>query len=438
MKLKILFGWSILLILSFIPVFLWFYLGPGTEELVDYSSITHSLGELTALVGMTMFALTFILSTRISFIEDIFGGLDKVYITHGILGGTTLIMILFHPILLVLKFIPDNFKQASIYLLPGSHWSVNFGIIALLGLILLISITLFTKIKYHKWKFSHEFLGLVFIFAVLHTFLVRGDASKDLIFTGYYVYAAIVSIIGVGGFSYSLFLKNRLFKVARYRIISINKKNDTTYEIQMAPEHKPIEYKSGQFIFVRFYNQNLSPESHPFSIASKSNNPIIKIIVKNLGDFTSRLIHLKVGDEVSIEGPYGRFNYKTNLDKDQVWIAGGIGITPFIGMAKDLKDNTNFKCGIYLFYSCKNNSDFVCLNELKEIEQKVDKFKVVLWASNLRGYLKVNDIMESSGGLKNKEFYLCGPEGFKNGIIKNLIKSGVSKNRIHTEEFGFR
>lgn len=436
MRLRTVFGWSILLLLSFVPVFLWFFLGPGSRELIDYSSITHSLGELTALIGMTMFALTFILSARISFLEDIFGGLDKVYITHGILGGATLMMILSHPILLILKFIPNNLKQAALYLLPSSHWSVNFGIIALLGLILLISITLFTRIKYHRWKFSHEFLGLVFIFAVFHTFLVRGDSSADQIFTGYYAYAAIVSIIGLFGFSYSLFLKNRLFKAAKYRVISINRLDKDTYDIRMTPEHKPLEYKSGQFIFVRFYNEKLSKEVHPFSIASRSNNPTIKIVVKNLGDFTSRLTHLEVGDYISLEGPYGRFHYKAK-DSDQIWIAGGIGITPFLGMAEDLESN-DCKGRIHLYYSCRQGSDFVGLERLKQIEHKVGNFRLILWNSGMKGHLTLRKIYEISGQFEGKDFYMCGPSGLKHGMVKQLLKTGVPKSKIHAEEFEFR
>ncbi|RMF54674.1 hypothetical protein D6745_04545 [Candidatus Woesearchaeota archaeon] len=436
MRLKTFLGWAVILLLSFTPAFLWFFLGPGAEELTSFSSITHSLGELTALVGMTMFALTFMLSTRIRFIEDVFDGLDKVYVAHGILGGTAFILILFHPILLVLKFIPENFKQAAIYLLPSSHWSVNFGIIAIIGFIILISLTLFSKIKYDDWKFSHEFLGLVFIFAVLHTFLVRGDASRDLIFKGYYAYAGIVSTIGIFGFSYSLLIKDRLFKAAKYKIVSIKKRNEATYEIQMAPEHKPISYKSGQFVFVRFYNERLSEEAHPFSIASKSNNPVIKLIIKRLGDFTGELLNLKVGDYVSLEGPYGRFNYEDN-DNDQVWVCGGIGVTPFIGMAEDLLFNHR-KNRVDFFYSCKESSDFVCLDELREIEQKTSNFRLIPWQSSVKGHLKVQDIIKISGSLKNKDFYLCGPSRLKKSIIKGLISFGVPKNRIHAEEFEFR
>ncbi len=438
MGLKAFLGWVFIALAALTPVFLWFYLGPGVQELGDYASLTHSLGELAGLVGMTLFALTFLLSTRITFIEDLFGGLDKVYVAHGMLGGTALILILAHPLLLVLKFIPDNVRQAAIYLLPGTHWSVNFGIIALLGMIFLIYLTLYTKIKYNHWKFSHEFLGLVFAFAVLHVFLVRGDASKDYIFAGYYYYAAAVALIGLGGFFYSLFLKGRLFKAAEYRIKAITQKSANTYELALTAEHKPIGYKSGQFVFLRFYNERLTREAHPFSIASKSNHPTLKVVVKALGDFTSRIPYLQVGGRVSVEGPYGRFNYSRKYDKDQVWIAGGIGIAPFIGMAEELADRPDLKNKIHLFYSVRDNFDLVGINELKRAEARTRHFTVIPWLSTINGYLGVKNILERSGPLEDKEFYLCGPKTLKDSIIHQLRQAGVPKRNIYEEEFDFR
>ena len=288
---KAFLGWLVIIILALIPAFLWFEFGTGISEFNDYGFSVHSLGELFGLVGMALFALTFVLSARLRFIEDIFGGLDKVYVVHGILGGTALILILFHPIFLVLKFIPSNVIQAAIYLLPSNYWSINFGIIAILGLIILVYITLFTKMRYHRWKFTHEFLGLVFIFAVLHTFLVRGTVSSDFIFNGYYIYVAVVSAIGLGAFSYSLLLKDRILKAAPY-IISDIKKTGNMIILELTPEHKPLNYKAGQAVFIRFYNEKLSKESHPFSIASKTGESAIKIVIKKLGDFTERLEHL--------------------------------------------------------------------------------------------------------------------------------------------------
>jgi predicted ferric reductase len=384
-----------------------------------------------------MFALTFLLSTRITWIEDVFGGLDKVYITHGILGGSALILILFHPIFLVLNFVPSNMRQAMIYLLPSSYWSVNFGIIALLGLITLVYLTLFTKMKYNRWKFSHEFMGLMFAIAALHIFLVRGTASKDNIFNGYYVYAAAVTAIGLFGFAYSLFIKGRLLKNAVYRIEEINRSGDF-YEVVMVPEHKPLQYKSGQFVYLRFYNERMSKEEHPFSIASKSNDFRLRIIIKKLGDFTEKLDHLTAGDKVSVEGPYGRFNYSYHGKKEQVWIAGGIGITPFLGMVQDIEDDKDLKSNVYLFYSVNDDSDFVGYNLLKEMESKSKKFRFIPWNSRKQGYLTIDRIYEHSGRFRGKEFFLCGPSRMKDGIIAGLLKQGVPENNIHEEAFDFR
>ncbi len=428
-------GWLIIAVISLIPVFLWYFLGPGPEAFTSYGSVTHAIGELAGLVAMTMFALTFVLSTRISAIEDYFGGMDKVYIAHGILGSMALMLVFVHPVFLVLRFVPENMRQAAIYLLPSAYWSVNFGIIAMIGFILLISITLFVRtLKYQYWKFTHEFLGLVFLFAVLHIFLVPFDATADNVFAGYYLYAIAVSAIGLGAFAYSLVIKNRLVKAAQYHIESIEPKGPGTSALILVPDHKPISYKSGQFIFVRFYNEKVSRESHPFTIASKSDDFRLKIVVKALGDYTSRLAHLKAGDKVSVEGPFGRFNFHRQNLRNQVWLAGGIGITPFLGMAEDMRDGHFSDIDVVLYYSVREKGDFVGLEELKSIESEMKNFKVIPWATKEKGHLKV----ESLGSLEGRDFFLCGPASFKNSLTQNLVRQGVQEKNIHTEEFEFK
>jgi predicted ferric reductase len=405
------------------------------EMIMNYANITHIFGQLSGLIGMTLFSLTFLLATRLKFIEDIFEGLDKVYLVHRVVGSAALILIMFRPIFLVLKFIPQDIALAAIYLLPGTLWSINFGIIALLLMILLIYITLYSALKYNTWKLSHRFLGIVFVFAMLHIFLVRGEASQDNIFAGYYVYTTIVSLVGGLSLIYIIFVNNLKLREVKYEVDSIDKKKDGIFSITLLPLSKPIKYKSGQFVFLRFYSQGIPKEQHPFSIASKTNSTKIRVVIKSLGDYTTQLSKLKIGSKATVEGPYGRFN-KTSKS-DQVWVAGGIGITPFLGMAADLNADMNYD--IDLYYSVKSNDEFVSLDYLKSVEKLTNgRFKVIPWVSNDMGYLGIKGIMEKSKDAKYKEFYLCGPAALKDSIVKGAMELGVSKDRIYSEEFNFR
>ncbi len=425
MKLKLVLAWTGIFIIAIIPILLLLFLGPG-----DYSSITHTLGQISGLVGMTLFALSFIFSTRAKWIENLFGGLDKVYPVHAIIGASSLVLLLAHPLLLVAKFITTNMALAAKYLLPGGLISVDLGIFALYGMIILLAITIYGKIKYNYWKFSHEFLGLLFILAILHIFLVRTTVARDYIFKGYYAYAIIVSIIGLGAFLYSL-LRKKLF-AKKYKVSKvINYKN--CFEISLEPVNKGIKFKSGQFVFVTFYNKSLPRESHPFSIAAPSGKGNVRIIAKNLGDFTGLLGKLNLGDAVRVEGPYGRFHQKGF--GNEVWVAGGIGITPFLGLAQDLKNHSSGN--IDLYYSVRSKDEFVCLDDLHELAHSNKKFRLFTWISNEQGYLSVEDI-EKHTPLKGNKFYLCGPDSLKIAIRKSLIKNNIPADDIHDERFAFK
>jgi predicted ferric reductase len=425
-------GWSAIVFLSLFPVMILFALG-SQKDLTSFRDITHALGQITGLVGMTLFALTFIFSTRLRFLEDIFGGLDKVYKVHALTGSISLSLLLFHPILLVLKFVPADISLAASFLLLSDHSSVNYGIFALIGMTLLIYLTFFSNLKYQLWKFTHEFLGLFFILAILHVFLVRDTVAQDYIFRGYYIYAAIVSIIGLLGFFYSLILRN---KIARelYQVESIEISNDSFFDINMVALKKPIKYMAGQFVFVSFFNKKVGREPHPFSIASRSGSRKIRIIAKNLGDYTDRLRYVQKGDKVKVEGPYGRFFRE--MSSDQIWLAGGIGITPFIGMAQDMGKDSKYRAD--LFYTSRKKEDFVGLDTLREAERACHKFKLHQKITDVEGYLTVDEILKKTGPAKGKEIFVCGPNQFKELMVAGFLKAGVTKEMIHLEDFNFR
>jgi predicted ferric reductase len=131
---------------------------------------------------------TIVLSTRWRFLERFFGGLDKVYQVHKRLGRWSFFLILFHPVFIAVDRLPDVpafFRAMWLYQPEGDLylWGQNFGVLALIGFAILVTLTLWVKIAYHRWKRTHEFFGLVLVIIIAHIFLVNADVARYPVLT---------------------------------------------------------------------------------------------------------------------------------------------------------------------------------------------------------------------------------------------------------------
>lgn len=418
---------QIITILSVIPVIIWFFIEPLSMRFGDFTSAMTSIGQLLGILGMTLFAITLILSGRLKIIDRYLKGLDRVYVKHHILGAISFSMLLFHPLFLVIRYITISIRDAGLFFVPFRNIPITWGIFSLTIMIILISITFYISLKYNHWKFSHKFLTLAFILAIIHTFTISSDVSRNN-FLRYYI--LIFSIIGLILSIRKAFLDKILKKKYKYKVKATTQLNEEVVEIEIAPVSKKINFTSGQFIFVSFKTNGLR-EFHPFTIASGDNENNLKLIIKNFGDFTYKIKSLKSGTEVLIDGPYGNFSYNNFENKDQIWIAGGIGITPFLSMSKVLDKDYS----VHLYYSVKDKSEAVQLGELSDFTLKNKNFKFTLWSSNESGYITAEKIKELDGDLLKKEMFLCGPPVFMENIKNQLLSLGVEINKIHYENF---
>lgn len=397
---------------------------------LNLNSITTSLGQLFGLIGMTLFSINLILAGRFKFLDKYFKGLDKVYINHHKLGAISFSLLLFHPLFLVVKYFAISIREASLFFVPFVDMPITLGIISLLLMIVLLGLTFYSKLKYHNWKISHKFMIVVFIFAILHTLIISSDIARND-FLRYYV--LILALVGLATSFHQAFLGKFLIKKLKYKIINVSKLNKDIVEIEMEPLNKKMVFNSGQFAFFSFLSERISIESHPFSISSSDKENNLKITAKNLGDYTGELKDLKSGDNVLIDGPYGNFSYKKVESKNQIWVAGGIGVTPFLGMAKTLENDYK----IDLYYSVKENKEAIHMGDLREIEQKNSNFKCNLWISSEKGYITASTILNSSNGLDDKDIFLCGPSLFMESLKNQFVSLGVDIRKIHYENFSF-
>ena len=161
--------------------------------------------------------------------------------------------------------------------------------------------------------------------------------------------------------------------------------------------------------------------------------------MKISGRFTKIASELKKGDEIIVEGPCGIFNFEDDK-KEFVFIAGGVGITPFMSILKN-QIKLNKKTDITLLYASKTKDDIIFKKYIDNI--KLPGFKKIYFLSKEnkhskdyeQGYIDEKRISKYVKDPKNKEFYICGPEPMKDYIVKILKNLNVKKKNIKIESF---
>ncbi|MEI6288146.1 MAG: ferric reductase-like transmembrane domain-containing protein [bacterium] len=416
--------------ISAIPILIWLLMTPLSERFFDLNATTTSLGQITGLLGMILFSLNLILASRLKFLDNLFDGLNNVYLFHRVLGALSFSLLLFHPLFLVVKYLQISLRSAALFLLPSTDFAITSGIISLAGMIILISLTFYISLKYQNWKLSHKIMVLVFVFALMHTLLIYSDISRNLFLR---IYILGFGMAGLALSAYQAFFHKYLSKNI-YEVKDITRLNLQVLAITLMPKNQTQKFVPGQFVFVSFHGKNISSESHPFSVSASYPDGSFRLAIKALGDFTAILDKLQVGDRAIIQGPFGKFSYLNAKGKNQIWIAGGVGITPFTSMAQDLK-NPDYH--IDLYYCTKNQAEDVLIDELKKIAETNPSFRLFSWHSDEKGFITAENINSLSQELLNKEIFLCGPAPFMNGLIKQFKNLNIKNKNIHSEQFKF-
>lgn len=388
------------------------------------------LSRLLSLLGTTMLALSFVLSSRWRFVEDWFGGLDKVYRNHHLLGGIAFVFLLHHPLFLILEVLPDV-GFAWKYLWLSNLLPYNWGILSLYFMILMLIFTLLINLPYSLWKKTHEFMGVALLFAGLHIITITSDVSRFLPLRWWMIFLLAVAAYAA---IYRRFLYHLIGPKFRYKVKNIAHIGDI-YAFDMLPIEQKMRFNPGQFVFARF--EELGHESHPFSIASGSGEDTLRLVVKILGDYTWQLGSVKEGGEVILWGPYGKFGEGAVGDKDLIWIAGGIGITPFLSLLTDEVQSTKTR-KIDIFYCVGTETEAVFDQEISLLSAKKPNIIYHRYPSDVCGHLDAKTLIKLCGGLDHKKIMLCGPVSMMNSLAEQLKSVGVKNQDIIFEDFNFK
>lgn len=201
------------------------------------------------------------------------------------------------------------------------------------------------------------------------------------------------------------------------------------------------KFKPGQFLSFQIGKSKRIYRSYSLSSSSRDLSHYrisIKLLENGLG--SSWFFRLKIGDIVHAHAPTGLFSDQ-DVDKKvkRVYIAGGIGITPFIPMVHNACEHN---IEVDLFYGMQSESDLVFHEQLSELASKNQKFNYFpilsssqgSWQGD-KGFITFEYLKEKKSYGVNHQYYLCGPKVMTEGLISSLKGNNVGDKNIFIEEF---
>ncbi|WP_206188578.1 ferredoxin reductase family protein [Parasedimentitalea denitrificans] len=369
---------------------------------------------LAALVAM---ALSQLIATRAWFVEPIFGALDRAYILHKWLGICALAAILLHDS--IDAEIKSLGRGTALTDLADGMGEQSYN-----GLLILIAITLITFIPYRLWYWTHRAMGVCFVLGAFHfAFILKPFSNVDPV--GIYVLAFCA--IGTAAYVYTL-LPRSWRRGRMYTVVSVQK-TGSALAITMVPESRVIRHRAGQFAFFSLESQG-RVETHPFTISSAPQpNGTLRISVAALGDYTKWLSeNLQKGMRFRVHGPYGRFVLRRRKSP-QVWIAGGIGITPFLSWLDTIAPDGS---PIDLIYTFRGHASAAHLSELKQKALEKPRVNLHLFDTQTGPRIDKGTLARITKGKKSHVAF-CGPLKLRQSICETSLSRPVQ-----FEEFEIR
>lgn len=208
---------------------------------------------------------------------------------------------------------------------------------------------------------------------------------------------------------------------------------------------KYFTFKAGQYVDLTISDPEHGSSTHTVSIASSPLDDDILVATRMRNTlFKQSLAVLPIGSEAQIDGPMGSLRLHNNTAKATVFLAGGIGIAPFLSM---LAYATREKFGhpLLLFYANRQLKDAAFIEVLWKLERANPRFRFVPTLTRLvnssggwkggTGHISSALIRTQVGVLRGPIYYIAGPPAMVAAANQTLVETGVDEDDIRTEEF---
>ena len=424
----------------FVP--LWFYFR------YNWYSFFHlySLSVFAGVSAYIYFLNQFISGVRVKFLDRLYG-YDRMLLFHRYTGMLALALVIFHS---RNKNVPHTLQVEL-----GEVALRLFILVIVLAMLLLsqsftrISVVRWVrqmaqkhlKMRYRHFRLIHNISAIAMLVALVHVLLAPSTQESA------YRFATMVAwyVMAMCFYVRHKFILPRKYKKNPFCVVQVIREAPHIATLVLAkPHHGTFDYFPGQFCFMRFVSGNMRTDEHPYTISSAPHDPHIRITAKDCGAW-SRVIPTQVaaGDYVAIDGAYGRFSYRgivrTAPDSPLIFLAGGIGITPFMSMLGALSKEGATRT-IRLIWKVRQENEMFLNDALSQWQTMLPALHThLLVSATQQEAITVHDMcmVLQAAEISHGHFFVCGPSSMCKDVRRYLKKRHVSRARVHYENFSF-
>lgn len=406
------------------------------------------LGQLVGAISILLLSAALVLISSLPWVEEWFDGIDRAAIWHRRMAIAGLVLLAAH---IPLSSSPIHSRWGGQLGAIGAWGMVGMALWAILprwqsvvprplrgSIKLLKDAPVIRDVRkvfggYDRWRQVHRLTGLLVAAAFFHGLLDGSPFPKSPVLRWSYV---VIGGIGLVFYVHRELLARFFLSLHDYEVHEVSAAGEGLVEISLRPLGRPVTFVPGQFALV-YIEAKDGWHRHPFTIASAPSEGVVRVTVKALGDYTSSLRDLlEPGMPAVIGGPHGRFDHAKGTP-DQVWIAGGVGVAPFLSWMRALDEHP--PPGPVDLYYAFTGGPAPFADELTAIGAANEAVRVHLVDSAVEGRLTAARILAESGIESTRlSAFLCGPEAMLQDLQRGLREGGIQSRNIHREYFDWR
>ena len=398
-------------------------------------------GRLAGLLGAYLVLVQLLLMSRLAWFERAVG-FDRLTAWHRGLGTNTVLLLVAHVLLVVEGYsltsragvVPTTWRVLSTY---PEMFKAAFGL-ALFGLVAVTSArTARARLSYEAWYAVHLGAYLAVALAFTHQLAAGQDFVGHPVnrLLWWALYGAVAALVVHGR------LLQPVRAWFRHRLLVDRVVVESPGVVSVWIRGRRLDElgaRSGQFLLWRFLAPGHMWSAHPYSLSAAPDHGALRITVKDAGDHSAALAHLRHGTPVLAEGPFGHFTLDKSVSNRLLLIAGGSGIGPVRALAEELMLRGSHRPDAVLLYRAGRASDLALRSEIDRLARRTG-LRVKYLVGHRRD-LPVDPLSPAAlqalvPDVRSRDVYVCGPSGMTHNVLRSLRELRVPVRQLHSEDF---